>query len=107
MLTTYSSLSNFSSLQNRNDVGQLWEQYFLSERIKFNSYRGYHPQYYFWRTYDQQELDLIEVNNNQEMAAFECKWKQEKIKIPVGFAKAYPDAGFTGITSSNYLAFIT
>jgi len=41
------------------------------------------------------------------MAAFECKWKQEKIKIPVGFAKAYPDAGFTGITSSNYLAFIT
>ena len=100
-------INNFSPLQNRNDVGQLWEQYFLSERIKFNSYRGYDPQYYFWRTYDQQEIDLIEVNNKQEIAAFECKWKQEKIKIPVGFAKAYPDAIFTGITSSNYMDFIT
>ncbi|MHA4808878.1 ATP-binding protein [Flavitalea flava] len=100
-------INNFSPLQNRNDIGQLWEQYFLSERIKFNSYRGYNPQYYFWRTYDQQELDLIEVNNRQELAAFECKWKQGKIKIPVGFAKAYPNATFAGITQYNYLDFIT
>lgn len=100
-------INNFSPLQSRNDVGQLWEQYFLSERIKFNSYRGYIPQYYFWRTYDQQELDLIEVNNKQELAAFECKWKEGKIKIPVSFGKAYPDATFTGITQHNYLDFIT
>lgn len=41
---------NSSPLQSRNDIGQLWEQYILSERIKFNSYRGHHPQYFFWRT---------------------------------------------------------
>src|SRR5258708_9486886 len=46
-------INNFSQLQNRNDIGQLWEQYVLSERMKFNSYRGYHPQYFFWRTYDR------------------------------------------------------
>ena len=102
-----SLINNFSPMESRNDIGQLWEAYFLSERIKFNSYRGYNPQYYFWRTYDQQELDLIEVSNRQELAAFECKWKDRKIRIPVGFEKAYPDAVFNGITQSNYLDFIT
>lgn len=100
-------INNFSTIQNRNDIGQLWEQYFLSERIKFNSYRGYHPQYYFWRTYDQQELDLIEVNNKQELTAYECKWKEGKLKIPSAFTKAYPNAVFNGITQFNYLDFIT
>lgn len=100
-------INQFSPLRHRNDIGQLWEQYFISERIKFNSYRGYHPQYYFWRTYDQQELDLLEVNSRQEMTAFECKWKGGKIKIPVGFGKAYPHAAFNGITQSNYLDYIT
>lgn len=100
-------INNFSPIQNRSDVGQLWEQYFLSERMKFNSYQGYYPQYHFWRTYDQQELDLIEVNNRQELTAYECKWKDGKIKIPAAFEKAYPDAVFHGITQFNYLDFIT
>ncbi len=100
-------INNFSPLQNRNDVGQLWEQYFLSERMKFNSYRGYDPQYYFWRTYDQQELDLIEVNNRQELTAYECKWKEKNVRIPTAFGKAYPTATFNTITLSNYLDFIT
>lgn len=100
-------INNFSPVNSRNDIGQLWEQYFLAERLKFNSYKGYHPQYYFWRTYDQQELDLIEVNSKQELTAFECKWKDGKIKIPAAFEKAYPEAEFHGITQFNYLDFIT
>jgi uncharacterized protein len=67
-------INNFSPLQARNDVGQLWEQYILSERIKFNSYRDYHPQYFFWRTYDGQEIDLLELDNKQHLQALECKW---------------------------------
>lgn len=102
-----SLINNFNSLQNRNDIGQLWEQYFMSERMKFNSYRGYHPQYYFWRTYDQQEIDLIELNNKQEMTAYECKWKEGKLKIPAAFQKAYPDASFAMVHHLNYLDFIT
>jgi len=100
-------INDFSLVQSRNDIGLLWEQYMLSERMKFNSYRGYAPQYYFWRTYDQQELDLIEVNNQQEITAFECKWKGTRIRVPAGFAKAYPEAAFHGITEDNYLNFVT
>lgn len=100
-------INNFSSLKSRNDVGQLWEQYILSERMKFNAYRGYQPQYYFWRTYDGQELDLLEVNNKQELFAFECKWKDGKVKAPQAFSKAYPDAGFAVINQQNYLDYIT
>lgn len=100
-------ISNFSALENRADTGQLWEQYILAERIKYNTYRGYHPQYYFWRTYDQQELDLLEVNNRQELAAFECKWKAGKLNAPVAFSKAYPEAAFNVITQENYLDYIS
>jgi hypothetical protein len=99
-------INNFSPLAARNDVGQLWEQYFLAERLKYNQYRQYFPQYHFWRTYDQQELDLLEINDKQEMMAYECKWKPNRTKIPAGFAKAYPDAEFSVISPDNYLDFI-
>jgi predicted AAA+ superfamily ATPase len=99
-------INNFSDLQQRNDVGQLWEQYILSERIKYNTYQGYRPQYFFWRTYDGQEIDLIELHNGK-LYAFECKWKNNKAKKPVAFDKAYPDASFTIVSQENYLDIIT
>lgn len=99
-------INNFSPLQSRNDIGQLWEQYILSERLKFNSYRGYHPQYFFWRTYDGQEIDLPELDNKQHLEAFECKWQNQNVKTPAAFAKAYPDAKFTTIHQGNYLEWI-
>ncbi|MFN3299473.1 MAG: ATP-binding protein [Sediminibacterium sp.] len=99
-------INNFSSINQRNDIGQLWEQYFLSERIKFNRYTNYQPQYYFWRTYDGQEIDLIELYNGQ-LQAIECKWKYAKAKIPTAFAKAYSEAKFTIINKENYLEWIT
>jgi uncharacterized protein len=99
-------INNFSPIQNRNDIGQLWEQYILSERMKFNSYRGHHPQYFFWRTYDGQEIDLLELDNKQHLQAFECKWQDQKIKIPAAFLKAYPKAIFTAIHRDNYLEWI-
>ncbi|HEY9342326.1 MAG TPA: ATP-binding protein [Hanamia sp.] len=100
-------ISNFNAITHRNDVGQLWEQYILSERIKYNSYHNYHPQYFFWRTYDGQEIDLLELNNKQRLEALECKWKPAKVKIPAAFAKAYPKATFNIINQENYLEWIT
>jgi len=100
-------INNFSSLQNRNDIGQLWEQYILSERMKFNSYRGHHPQYFFWRTYDGQEIDLLELDNKQHLEALECKWQKQQVKVPAAFSKAYPEAKFTAIHQDNYLEWIT
>jgi predicted AAA+ superfamily ATPase len=99
-------INNFSSLDQRNDVGQLWEQYILSERIKNNAYQGYHPQYFFWRTYDGQEIDLIESHNGK-IQAFECKWKNRAVKKPMAFDKAYPEATFTVVSQENYLDIIT
>ena len=100
-------IANFNPLSQRNDIGQLWEQYFLSERIKYNSYNNYFPQYFFWRTYDGQEIDLLELNNKQKLQALECKWKEDKAKIPPAFSKAYPKAVFNLINKENYLDWIT
>ncbi len=99
-------IGNFSSLEQRNDIGQLWEQYFLSERLKYNNYRNYQPQYFFWRTYDGQEIDLLELYNGK-LQALECKWKNAQAKIPVAFSKAYPDSNFSVINKDNYLEWIT
>lgn len=99
-------INNFSPLHARNDIGQLWEQYILCERIKYNSYKGYNPQYYFWRTYDGQEIDMLELND-LKLTAIECKWKSRKEKTPVAFAKAYPDASFNIVDQTNYLEWIS
>jgi predicted AAA+ superfamily ATPase len=82
-------INNFSQLNNRNDTGQLWEQYILAERMKYNSYKNYFPQYFFWRTYDGQEIDLLELNNGQ-LQAIECKWQNRKTKVRLPFQKLTP-----------------
>lgn len=87
-------------------MGILWENYMAAERIKYNAYSGRFVNSYFWRTYDQQEIDLVEEQNTA-LSACEFKWRQDKAKIPVAFAKAYPTAHFSVIHSKNYLDFIT
>lgn len=99
-------IHNFSPLSLRNDIGALWEQYFIAERMKYNNAAGNSIQYFFWRTYDGQEIDLLEVNNHQEIQAFECKWGQKKAKVPAAFSKAYPDANWQEINRLNYLDWI-
>jgi hypothetical protein len=78
----------------------------LSERLKYNSYRNYHPRYFFWRTYDGQEIDLLELDNKQHLQAIECKWQNQKVKVPAAFSKAYPSATFNTIDRDNYLEWI-
>jgi predicted AAA+ superfamily ATPase len=98
-------INDFRLLPIRNDQGLLWENYGFSERIKKTSYEQQGAHYYFWRTYDQQEIDLIETKNG-EMAAIDFKWGNQKKKIPGFFAKNYPDASFSVINKENYLDFI-
>jgi predicted AAA+ superfamily ATPase len=96
---------NLQPLALRQDTGMLWENYFLSERMKYNSINEKQLESYFWRTYDQQEIDLIEIEN-EEIRAFACNWKLHKHKIPVAFSKAYPEASFHFIHQDNYLEWI-
>ena len=99
-------INNFNTLQNRTDVGDLWENYLASERMKKQEYHKLFKQNYFWRTYDQQELDWLETEA-EDIAGYEFKWNEnKKSKIPTAFAKAYPEAAFEVITKKNYLDFI-
>lgn len=100
-------INNFNKLENRNDIGALWENYLASERIKKQNYKKIRTNNYFWRTYDQQELDWLEENADN-LSGFEFKWNENrKAKIPTAFAKAYPEATFEVINRQNYLDFIT
>ncbi|TRX40383.1 ATP-binding protein [Flavobacterium restrictum] len=99
-------INNFNTIENRNDIGGLWENYLASERIKKQHYQKIKTNNYFWRTYDQQELDwLEEIGDN--LTGYEFKWNENrKSKIPGAFAKGYPDASFEVINKQNYLEFI-
>ena len=100
-------IANFTRLESRTDVGALWENYLASERIKQQNYAQKTVTNYFWRTYDQQELDWLEEENGK-LSGFEFKWNENrKAKIPTAFAKAYPEATFEVINKENYLDFIT
>lgn len=91
----------------RNDIGTLWENYIISERIKRNSYLKENVQYHFWRNYNQQEIDLIEIKDGK-IYAYEFKYSPDKkVKVPVAFATAYPNATFEKISRDNYLDRIT
>ena len=100
-------IANFSRLDSRTDVGALWENYLASERIKNQNYTQKTVSNYFWRTYDQQELDWLEEENGN-LRGYEFKWNENrKAKIPTAFAKAYPEASFEVINKQNYLDFIS
>ena len=99
-------INDFRPISTRNDIGMLWENYVISERVKFNAYNQTGSQLYFWRNYLQREIDLIEVKDNR-IHAYEIKYgKDSKVKIPLAFKTAYPDADFHKIDSDNYLDFI-
>ncbi|MEX1001827.1 MAG: ATP-binding protein [Crocinitomicaceae bacterium] len=100
-------IKNFNSLDIRADIGELWENYIMAERMKYNAYKQRLVSTYFWRTYDQQEIDLIEECNGQ-LSAFEFKWNtKKKVKPPGGWKRAYPKAKFHVIHPDNYLDYIT
>jgi hypothetical protein len=97
---------NFKPIELRDDIGILWENYILSERIKFQNNTRMIVYNYFWRTYDKQEIDLIE-DRNGKLHAYEFKWSDENPKVPSGWRIAYPDASFELVNKFNYLSFLS
>ena len=95
----------FSPLAVRQDTGALWENYLIGERRKANFNERLHKEFYFWRTYDKQEIDLIEESTN-ELAALEFKWGDKTPSAPKAFQTAYPNAEYHVVNRSNYLQFI-
>ncbi len=101
-----SIITNFNSIELRNDKGALWENFLISERIKYLHYHHIYANYYFWRTKQQQEIDWIEEKNGI-ISAYEFKWnKKSKTKIPKKFIEAYV-AKTQIIDRENFIDFVT
>ena len=100
-------IQQFAPLELRNDAGALWENFFISERVKRNHYQQNYCNMYFWRTKSQLEIDYIEEQNGQ-MTAFEMKWNPKKANtsIPEAFLKAYDVKETVIITPDNYLDYL-
>lgn len=94
-------VANFNQLVVRNDIGLLWENYMISERIKFQQYHRMIVNNYFWRTYDQQEIDWVEERDGT-LFGYEFKWGEKKVKTPGAWSRAYPESEFFVITPTNY-----
>ncbi|NTU47027.1 ATP-binding protein [Candidatus Roizmanbacteria bacterium] len=101
-------ISQFNELSLRNDIGQLWENFIITERLKKRTYTNIYGQSYFWRTYEQREIDLIEERDG-ELYPFECKWSMKEVKpiIPRDWVTAYPLSKELGVIHpDNYLDFV-
>lgn len=98
-------IKNFNPLDLRNDLGQLWENYIFMERLKRNEYKNIHSNIYFWRTYDQKEIDLIEEREGK-LFGYEIKWQEKKSKVPKEWIENYKNAEYKLINKENYLEFI-
>lgn len=97
-------ISQFNGLNDRNDVGALWENFIFMEMIKSASYKDRYANRYFWKTYNQKEIDFIEEREGK-LFAYEFKWNN-KSKVPKEFLNTYPNAKFKTINKENYLDFI-
>jgi len=94
-------IANFNPIESRNDIGALWENYMISERLKYQEYKRLSSNNYFWRTYEQQEVDWVEERDGS-LFGYEFKWKESKVKIPSQWKNAYPDASFGVINKDNF-----
>ena len=99
-------LQQFNPLTMRSDTGALWENFLVTERLKYRSYRGRYGSSYFWRNYSQQEIDLVE-DYDGGLHAYEFKQSTKKPAAPKDWRTAYPDATFEVIHPDNYLDFVT
>jgi len=98
-------IQNFNPLAIRNDLGELWENYIITERLKKREYLRQTANAYFWRTYDKKEIDLVEEQQGK-LFGYEMKWKTLPPKPPRQWLASYPDAHYEVVHSENYLAFI-
>jgi uncharacterized protein len=97
-------IGNFNPLELRVDKGALWENFLISERLKQNKYKSTFAKIYFWRTKQQQEIDLVEERDG-ELTGYEIKWNSKKTKIPSTFIDSYHAKG-KFIDRNNFREFV-
>lgn len=100
-----SVINNFNQLNLRSDIGALWENYLVSERIKKQAYQRLYANNYFWRTYEKQELDWVEERDGK-LFAYEFKWGDKTPRAPKLWQENYPDSEYEVVNQQNFLSFI-
>lgn len=98
-------ISNFNPLNLRDDAGKLWENFLVIERLKKQGYANIYANNYFWRTWEQKEVDFVEERGGK-LFAYEFKYGKKGSKQPLEFLQAYPKSEFNVINEDNYLEFI-
>lgn len=98
-------IANFNALDLRDDIGKLWENFLVAERLKKQSYKQLYANNYFWRTWDQKEVDWVEERDGK-LFGFEFKWKNKSRRSSKGWTDSYPDATLEIINNENYLEFV-
>lgn len=95
-------INNLNPLSLRNDLGGLWESFIISEFKKTQYWAATVAPLYFWRTYQQQEIDLV-IENAGKLSAFEIKWAKKRNLPPKAWIQSYPDSSWESVTRDNYL----
>lgn len=99
-------IAQFNGLDQRNDLGALWENFIFIERLKYRSYTPLLANVYFWRTYQQQEIDLVEEHSGK-LFGYEFKWSAGRsVRAPSLWGETYPDSEFQVVHPENYLEFV-
>lgn len=98
-------VDNLKPLGQRDDVGALWENFLVAERMKRLAYTRMHARTYFWRTYTGAELDYIEEREGS-LFGFEFKYGSKTSKCPASWSSAYPNSTCELVNRSNYLDFV-
>jgi hypothetical protein len=83
----------------------LWENFLVAERIKTREYLSIHGNSYFWRTYDQKEIDLVEERDGY-LFGYEFKWSKNSGRAPKEWLKTYANSSYTVINRENYISFL-
>ncbi|MDO5773960.1 MAG: ATP-binding protein [Spirochaetales bacterium] len=101
-------VSNFSPCDLRSDIGMIWENFLISERVKNNAFHNRKAKYYFWRTTQRQEIDFIEeIDGKFSAYEFKCNPAKSNVKCPLTFSNNYPEIPFSVVTKNNYMEFVT
>ncbi len=98
-------INNFNMVEQRNDIGMLWENFMVMERIKKQHYNHIYSNNYFWRTYDKKEVDFVEERDGK-LYGFEFKWSPKKTKIQKEWLNTYSNASFEIINRDNFLGWL-
>jgi predicted AAA+ superfamily ATPase len=98
-------IGNLRPLAERNDVGALWENFVIAERLKRLRYSQTPANLYFWRTYTGAEIDIVEERGG-ELHTYECKWGTSRGRMPASFIDAYPGASYAVISRQHYREYL-